>query len=169
MTEHEAEQVEEQVETRRRGRPRKGESSVVPRRKSSDPVMVAVERTLRVAAMAPERRGALAAVLSVSDPSDTLTLAQAAVAGAGRIVGAADAVKALRESDPIESGILAVGLAGDDATTFRAAWQLIATISDLNPSPPATHAKAGLAMARAAQKLNPDQKATLDSIVEVFA
>ena len=60
---------------------------------------------------------------------------------------------ALADADPMEAGLMAAEL-GADKTRVKALWNLLSELKAVDGEPAREAAKVGLAMARAAQKLD---------------
>lgn len=137
------------------------------RRRTPDAVIAAVERTLRVVHLPDDTSKALADALGVSS-DDVAELAKATVTRGDQLQAAIAAVVELSTCDPIEAGVLATEMA-NDAAAFRSTWRLLSSLTNMGRVPVSAHAKAGLAVARAAQGLDSKSKQSLAAMLAVFA
>jgi hypothetical protein len=146
-----------------------GSDSRSPSRQTADRakralVRKAVNRTIDIASLQSPKAMLLATLLGVADPTDVAAVTVAALE-AGR--AQREVLRRLTEiagAEAMDAGVLAVGLF-EERALFRSAWGVLAALGEEMPAtPPAVQTKAGLALAKAAKKLDVAKLADLEAL-----
>jgi len=127
----------------------------------------AVERALAVNALSAGVRRLLARSLGV-ESDDVVELAVASLDAGQQAKTVLTTLVEIAEGDAMEAGVVATGLASEKAE-FKKVWAALAALDDSLPaSAPSTQAKAGLALARAAQGLAREARSSLAKAIDIL-
>jgi hypothetical protein len=126
-----------------------------------------VDVALAVNALSSVERAILTeATPSKVDPTNVAQLAVAAVEQRAVITKTLSSLLEVSRADPVEAGIVAISLDEDsDKKLFGRVWAVLAQLDvELGSSPPHSTARAGLALAVAAQRLDAKAEATIKRV-----
>lgn len=113
-------------------------------------------KAVQIAAVKAPQRAILAAILGVEN--DTVSLTVAAITTSSE--AAVNDLFALADADPMEAGLMAAEL-GADKARMKAVWGLLSALDAVTGEPASQSAKAGLAIARAAQALDKNTRSDI--------
>jgi len=120
-------------------------------------------KTLQIEKAKASQRQILSALLGVETEAVALTVAA--------LTGASDTAVtdlfALADADPMEAGLMAAELGADKVRT-KAVWSLLLAVGAVTGEPGKESAKAGLAIARAAQGLDKSVRADLTAALDLL-
>lgn len=126
------------------------------------------ERALAVAKLSTGRRSLLAAAAGLRADADVLDVTVASIEAESKILAALSKALELTEADALEAGVMATELAAD-RSALAPVWALVSSSSELAASPPQVPAKAGLALARAAQGIDKAVHTDLGSLAALLS
>ena len=132
---------------------------------------LAVERTLAVVRLGPHQRELLAKLLGTRDTDGDDAIARLVLASldqssrAGVVI---DKLTEIAQAVPLEAGALATELAVGDKALLAPAWAALTALGAASSTCPSAPAKAGLAVAKAAQGLSAAALADLRDVLSAL-
>lgn len=128
-----------------------------------------IKITLDVSKSQPQTLGVLAAVSGASD-NTVFAVALSLVSNYERSKKVLSTTNEIASADPMESGVLAVMCATEDAGLFRLVWALTKELTATLPAAaPASKTKAGIDLAKELQSLSGEAKSTLEKARKVVS
>ncbi len=131
-----------------------------------------VERTLALSRLERRQRELLAAMSAIRGYDDgggaIARLVVTCLDTASRIEAVLSQLIEVAKADPLEAGVLATELAGDKAA-LAAAWAALSSLGAVDEACPSTTARAGLAVAKAAQGLQGPALSDLAGIIAAIS